>query len=90
MNRSEINEMLGLTESELDELARPFEEGAWDAAAYGEPRFGRPLLFDEPTKPVTFKEAPSVIVRMDERAAALGMTRSQYLRGLVAADLASA
>ena len=90
MGRSEINKALGLTEAELDELARPFEEGTWDASPYGEPRFGRPLLFDEPAKPVTFKEAPSTIARMDERAAGLGLSRSQYLRGLVAADLASA
>lgn len=90
MKRDEINKALGLTEKELDELARPFEEGAWDASAYGEPRYGRPLLFDEPTKPVTFKETPSVIARMDERAAGLGKSRSEYLRGLVAADLESA
>lgn len=90
MDRNEVNEMLGLSEAELDKLAQPFEEGDWDASAYGEPRFGRPLLFDEPTKPVTFKESPSVIARMDDRATKLGMTRSQYLRGLVAADLATA
>ena len=41
-------------------------------------------------KPVTFKETPSVIAAMDERAAALGSSRSDYLRALVAKDLAMA
>ena len=90
MDRDAMNKLLGVTEAELDELARPFEEGTWDRSEYGEARFGRPLLFDEPMRPVTFKETQSIIDRMDERAAARGQSRSDYLRSLVAADLATA
>ena len=90
MNRDKMNKLLGVNEAELDELARPFEEGAWDRSEYREARFGRPLLFDEPMRPVTFKETQSTIARMDERAAARGQSRSDYLRSLVAADLATA
>ena len=83
-------ELLGITTEELEAEIASFEDGTWDSSGYGEPQPGRALLFGEPTKPVTLEEAPSTIARMDERAAALGLSRSQYLRGLVAADLASA
>lgn len=88
MNRNELNKMMGLNEKQLDELARPFEEGTWDVSQYGPPRFGRPTAFGEAMKPVTFKETPTVISKMDERAKSQGKSRSDYLRALVAADLA--
>ena len=53
MYRDELNEKLGLTEEQLDELARPFEEGDWNASAYAPPQFGRPLLFEEPMRSVS-------------------------------------
>lgn len=89
MDRAQINEMLGMTEEELDELARPFEEGTWDRSEFGLPRYGRPPAFGETMRPVTFKETPSTIAAMDERAAQMGASRSDYLRILVARDLAS-
>lgn len=90
MNREELNKAMGLTEEELDELARPFEEGSWDASQYAPARFGRPAAFGDAMKPVTFKETPTVISKMDERAKSQGKSRSDYLRALVAADLALA
>ena len=63
MNRDDINKMLGMGEEDLDELARPFEEGTWDSSGYGPVQFGRPTLFDKPMRPVTFKETPSVAAR---------------------------
>ena len=90
MDRDELNKQMGLTEAELDELARPFEEGTWDASQYSATRFGRPTTFGETMKPVTFKETPTVISKIDERAKSQGKSRSDYLRSLVAADLALA
>lgn len=90
MERSALNDILGMTEDELDDLAAPFEEGIWDRSEYGRLRVGRPALFDEPMKPVTFKETPSVIAAIDRRASDLGTSRSDYLRRLVAQDLALA
>ena len=90
MKRDRINELLGMTEEELDEVAASFEEGTWDRSEYGAPGLGRPALFGEAMKPVTFKETPSVIAAIDERAASLGSSRSDYLRSLVAKDLALA
>lgn len=88
MEREKLNELLGMTEEELDEMAKPFEEGTWDPSQFGEIRAGRPSLFDEPMRPVTFKEPQSVIKAIDSRAAERGLSRSDYLRDLVAKDLA--
>lgn len=79
-----------MTDEEIDALAAPFEEGLWNRSEYGKPSVGRPAIFDEPMKPATFKETPSVIAAMDRRARALGTSRSDYLRHLVAQDLALA
>lgn len=90
MKREPLNALLGLSETELDRRAESFEDGSWDRTRYGSPSLGRPALFGEPMQPITFKETPSVIAAIDERAASLGVTRSDYLRGLVAKDLAIA
>lgn len=88
--KKNVDDMLGLTEKELDAIAAEFEQGTWDRSEYGKPGVGRPAAFGEVMRPVTFKETPTVIAAIDERAAALGSTRSDYLRGLVAKDLAFA
>lgn len=90
MAKKNIDELLGIPADELDAIAADFESGTWDRSEYGKPGVGRPAAFGEVMRPVTFKETPTVIAAMDERAAALGSTRSDYLRGLVAKDLAFA
>ena len=90
MNRERINRMLGMNEDELDAVARDFENGTWDRSQYGAPGKGRPAAFGEAMRPVTFKETPSVVAAMDERAKQLGLSRSDYLRSLVANDIAIA
>ena len=90
MKREEMNALLGVSEEELDKMARSFEEDTWNRSEYGSPSMGRPSIFGETMRPVTFKETPSTIAAIDERAASLGSTRSDYLRNLVAQDLALA
>ena len=90
MNRTDLNEALVLTDEQLDELARPFEEGNWDASAYAPAQHEQPSLLDARMESVSFKETPSNISKIDERAKSQGKTRSDYLRSLVAADLATA
>lgn len=90
MKRDELNKKLGLTEEQIDEMATPFEAGTWNREDYGKPGVGRPKLFEETMRPVTFKETPAVIAAIDKRASSLGFSRSDYLRGLVANDLARA
>lgn len=88
VDRKELNELLGMSEEEIDEMARPFEEGTWDPSQFGEVIAGRPPMFDEPLRPVTFKEPQSTIEAIDARASECGLSRSDYLRSLVAKDLA--
>ena len=89
MDESSMAAMLGTTEADLEAEIDSFEKGEWDSADYGEPKFGRPLAFGEPMRPVTFKETESTIRKMDDRAASQGKSRSDYLRDLVKRDLAA-
>ena len=90
MNRDEINKKFGVTEEQLDEWAEACERGEYPGEPTGEVIIGRPLMFGEEMKPITFKETESKIVRINERAAELDMSRSDYLRYLVDQDLAAA
>ena len=90
MEREELNELLGMSEQEQDAAALEYENDTWDSSHLGRVSTGRPSLFGAPMKSVTFKEAEPVIVQIDARAASLRMTRSEYIRGLIQKDLASA
>lgn len=90
MNREEINKKFGVTEEQLDEWAEACERGEYPGKPTGEIMVGRPLMFGEEMKPVTFKETASKIAAINARAAELDMSRSDYLRFLVDRDLASA
>lgn len=90
MKQDEIDELTGMKIEEMEAIAQSFEDGVWDRSQYGRARVGRPAAFGELMRPVTFKEPPSVIAAIDERAASRGMSRSDYLRDLVACDLATA
>ena len=79
------------TDEDIERVAAMFESGKWPE---GETRViyrrGRPPLLDEELQSVTFKDARSQVAAMDARAESLGMSRSSYLRFLVARDLATA
>lgn len=79
-----------VTEEQLDEWAEACERGEYPGKPTGEIMVGRPLMFGEEMKPVTFKETASKIAAINARAAELDMSRSDYLRFLVDRDLASA
>ena len=90
MGREEMDELLGMTEDEMDSIAVEYESDTWDSSHLGKVSAGRPSLYDAPMRSVTFKEAEPIIVKIDERAASLKMTRSEYIRSLIDKDLASA
>ena len=87
MERKEINKRLGLTEIEMDELAREYETDAWDATSFKKAPVGRPSLSDDETKTLTLKIPVSTLHEVENRASHLGVTRSEYLRGLINEDL---
>ena len=86
----ELEEAYGLSAEELDAL----EQDVTDGVLHGEPRgdviMGRPPLFDEPMRQVSFKEPQSKVAAIDRRAQQLGMRRSDYLRRIIDDDLAAA
>lgn len=79
-----------LTEKDIVRLAEAAERGDYPGKPTGEILVGRPLLFGEELRPVTFKETERKIAEIDKKAASLNMTRSDYLRFLVDRDLATA
>lgn len=85
----ELEEMFGITSERIAEIDEMASRGELPGRAVGPIVHGRPRMFGEPTRPVTFKETQSVIDQMDRRAKSLGMRRSDYLRALVATDLAT-
>lgn len=90
LTAKEVEEKYGLTEEDLDRMEADVMNGIF----HGEPRgpviMGRPLMFGEQMKQVGFKEPLRIVDAIDKRAAQLDMKRSDYLRSLVDADLASA
>ena len=79
-----------ITNEQLDEWAEACERGEYPGKPTGKIIVGRPLMFDEEMRPVTFKATPTKIAQIDERAAELDISRSDYLRQLVDRDLAKA
>ena len=76
------------TDEELEAEARMFEGGKYPGQWRPVP--GRPLLFDEETAAVAVRLPVSQVEALDDRAAASGSTRSEYLRALIAKDLETA
>ena len=78
-----------VTEEQMEAVAEAFERGEWPE---GETRIvrGRPRMFDEKLRSVSFKETGRKISALDRKASAAGMSRSDYLRKLVDQDLATA
>lgn len=83
--------MLGLTDAELQEMetsADCYDEGIWPE---GEIRvMGRPALYGQRMQSITYRDTAEQVALMDRRAESLSMSRSDYLRYLVRADLATA
>ena len=79
-----------LTDEDIETMAEACERGEYPGEPTGEILIGRPLMFGEDMRAITFKETKSKIERIDERASQLDMSRSDYLRHLIDADLAKA
>jgi len=90
MDANELEEMFDVSAQQISEWSEACERGEYPGAPKGQIIIGRPLLFGEELKPVTFKEPKAKIVAIDIRAASQGMSRSDYLRALVDKDLAAA
>jgi hypothetical protein len=76
-----------LTDEMMEQIAEAFEHGEWPGT---ESRIvqGRPLMFGEELQSVTFKAPARKVAALDQKAATLDMSRSDYLRRLLDNDLA--
>ena len=89
MGVGQIESKYGITAEKLDEIDENACLGELPGEA-GRVVAGRPLKFGKKLKLVAYKELPETVEAIDSRAAALGLTRSDYLRNLVRQDLAHA
>lgn len=88
VTNDELKAKYGVSESEIAELetsADSYDSGEWPQGSLSV--MGRPTLYGERMTSITYRDTESEVARMDARAASLGMTRSTYLRHLVAEDL---
>ena len=76
-----------LTDELMEQIAEAFERGEWPGT---ESRVvqGRPLMLGEKLRSVSFKVPSRKVDALDQKAARLDMSRSDYLRHLVDSDLA--
>lgn len=79
-----------LTDEMIDRMAEACERGEYPGKPTGEILVGRPLMFGEEMRPVTFKVPIAKAEQIGARAAELHLSRSDYLRMLVDQDLAAA
>lgn len=86
MTSEELKAKYGMPAAEVEALAADAENGI----LHGEVRevvMGRPLMFGEEMRQVSFKEPVRKVAAINARAEQLGMKRSDYLRHLVDEDL---
>jgi len=83
----ELEKTFGVTAEEIEALAAPWENGDVVGTPVGKIIVGRPLKFGEELRPIGFKETKIKIDAIDQRAASLGMKRSDYLRWVIDKDI---
>lgn len=85
MSEYRIKGGLTLTDEDIEVLGRQAEEGKYPGTSGDwivRPK-GRPSLSDEPLVTLTVKVTPSMRRALDEKAAASGESRSQFLRSVL-------
>lgn len=84
----DLRSRFSFSENEIAQLhadAKKYENGEWPE---GETvLIGRPCVYGERMKSITYRDTEAEVRRMDERAKSLSMSRSDYLRYLVRKDL---
>jgi hypothetical protein len=87
LQAKELEARFRVTNEQIETWAAGCEQGIYPGKGVGKIIIGRPFLFGEELKPVTFKETKQKIAAIDRKAASLGQSRSDYLRNLVDKDL---
>ena len=87
MDIKQLEKRFKVTDKQIEQWADACERGEYPGVSSGKVIIGRPLMFGEQLKSVTFKETKQKIAAIDKKAATLGQSRSDYLRYLVDKDL---
>lgn len=86
MKREKMNELLGMSEEELDREGKSYESDTWSGALkHVSP--GRPRLYDDDMVTVSFRLSPAVQQAMVAASERLGISRSQFFRNAVEHEL---
>ena len=89
MERTEMNQLLGMTEKELDCYTQKYEDDTWDSTHLGKVIMGRPRISDEEVRPITVRLPISQIAAIDNLASSKHSTRSAEVRAAVGAWVAT-
>ena len=79
MNRDQMNVAFGVTDEQLDFLAADYESGDWKGRL-GPVVQGRPRLYEEEMRTVSFRIPASRLQAIDAHAERNGKSRSEFLR----------
>lgn len=90
MERSKINDLLGMSEAEMDRRAEEYESDSWDASELGKVVMGRPRISDEEMRAITVRLPISQIAEIDRAAARDGQSRSSAIRAALSSWLKGA
>ena len=79
MNRDQMNAAFGVTDEQLDSLAADYEAGDWKGRL-GPVVQGRPRLYEEERRTISFRIPASRLQAIDAHAERHGKSRSEFLR----------
>lgn len=82
MNRQTLDDMFQVDDADLDRLAKEYESGTWEGEL-GAPIQGRPPIFDQAMEMISVRISRTQIKDIDQMAAIVGQSRSEFLRTLI-------
>ena len=82
MNRDQMNVAFGVTDEQLDSLAADYDSGDWKGRL-GPVVQGRPRLYEEEMRTVSFRIPASRLQAIDAHAERNGKSRSEFLRQVI-------
>lgn len=86
MKREDINDFLGVTEEDLDKEAEQYENDTWEGGlTKASP--GRPKLYDEEMRTVSFRVPASQQRAVAAASSQLGISRSEFFRNALEHEL---
>lgn len=86
MERKDINELLGVTEEDLERECSQYESGTWEGGLRNV-TLGRPRLYDEDMSTVSFRLPASQQRAVAAASERLGISKSEFFRNAIDHEL---